>query len=70
MGVYVITGGTAGIGAEVRRLLLEERHEVFNVDYKGYTKTDITLFSNSYLIFRYTFSYNGAIKNASICGRF
>lgn len=35
MGVYVITGGTTGIGAEVRRLLLEEGHEVFNVDYKG-----------------------------------
>lgn len=35
MGVYVITGGTTGIGAEVRRLLLEEGHEVFNIDYKG-----------------------------------
>ena len=35
MGVYVITGGTTGIGAEVRRLLLEEGHEVFNVDYRG-----------------------------------
>ena len=35
MGVYMITGGSTGIGAEVRRLLLEEGHEVFNVDYKG-----------------------------------
>lgn len=35
MGAYVITGGTTGIGAEVRRLLLEEGHEVFNIDYKG-----------------------------------
>lgn len=35
MGIYVITGGTTGIGAEVRRLLLEEGHEVFNIDYKG-----------------------------------
>ena len=35
MGVYVITGGTTGIGAEVRRLLLEEGHEVLNIDYKG-----------------------------------
>ena len=51
MGVYVITGGTAGIGAEVRRLLLEEGHEVFNVDYKGYTKTDITCSSFSYFTF-------------------
>ena len=52
MRVYVITGGTAGIGAEVRRLLLEEGHEVFNVDYKGYTKTDITCSSFSYFTFR------------------
>lgn len=35
MGTYVITGGSTGIGAEVRRLLLEEGHEVFNIDYKG-----------------------------------
>lgn len=35
MGIYVITGGTTGIGAEVRGLLLEEGHEVFNIDYKG-----------------------------------
>lgn len=35
MGIYVITGGTTGIGAEVKRLLLEEGHEVFNIDYKG-----------------------------------
>ena len=35
MGIFVITGGTTGIGAEVRRLLLEEGHEVFNIDYTG-----------------------------------
>ena len=35
MGIYVITGGTTGIGAEARRLLLAEGHEVFNIDYKG-----------------------------------
>lgn len=35
MGTYVITGGTTGIGAEVRRLLTEEGHEVFNIDYRG-----------------------------------
>lgn len=35
MGIYVITGGTTGIGAEARRLLVEEGHEVFNLDYKG-----------------------------------
>lgn len=35
MGIYVITGGTTGIGAEVRTLLLNEGHEVFNIDYKG-----------------------------------
>lgn len=31
MGIYVITGGTTGIGAEACRLLLEEGHEVFNM---------------------------------------
>ena len=35
MGIYVITGGTTGIGAEARKLLLAEGHEVFNIDYKG-----------------------------------
>lgn len=35
MGIYVITGGTTGIGAEVRHLLLKDDHEVFNIDYKG-----------------------------------
>lgn len=35
MGIYVITGGTTGIGAQVRRMLVEEGHEVFNLDFKG-----------------------------------
>lgn len=35
MGIYVITGGTTGIGAEVRKKLLDQGHEVFNIDYKG-----------------------------------
>ena len=35
MGIYVITGGTTGIGAEVRRMLLEEGHEVFNIAHNG-----------------------------------
>lgn len=35
MAIYVMTGGTTGIGAEVRRLLLEDGHEVFNIDYTG-----------------------------------
>lgn len=35
MGVYVITGGTTGIGAAARQLLQREGHEVFNIDYKG-----------------------------------
>ena len=34
MGIYVITGGTTGIGAIVREQLLEQGHEVFNIDYK------------------------------------
>lgn len=34
MGIYVITGGTTGIGEEVRRLLLEAGHEAFNIDYR------------------------------------
>ena len=33
--IYVITGGTTGIGAATRSLLLESGHEVFNIDYKG-----------------------------------
>ena len=32
---YVITGGTTGIGAAVRKLLQGQGHEVFNIDYKG-----------------------------------
>lgn len=35
MGIYVITGGTTGIGAEVRGKLKEQGHEVFNIDFKG-----------------------------------
>ena len=35
MGVYVITGGTTGIGAATRLLLEDWGHEVFNIDYKG-----------------------------------
>lgn len=35
MGVYVVTGGTTGVGAEVCRLLLGEGHEVFNIAYNG-----------------------------------
>lgn len=35
MGICVITGGSTGIGAETRALLLEQGHEVFNIDYKG-----------------------------------
>lgn len=35
MGIYVITGGTTGIGASVREKLIEQGHEVFNIDYKG-----------------------------------
>ena len=35
MGIYVITGGTTGIGAQVRQQLLEQGHEVCNIDYKG-----------------------------------
>lgn len=35
MGIYVITVGTTGIGAEVRKKLLDQGHEVFNIDNKG-----------------------------------
>lgn len=35
MAVYVITGGTTGIGAATRETLLSQGHEVFNIDYKG-----------------------------------
>lgn len=35
MGVYVITGGTTGIGAKTRELLQMEGHEVFNLDFRG-----------------------------------
>lgn len=33
MGTYVITGGTTGIGAAVRKTLQDQGHEVFNIDY-------------------------------------
>ena len=35
MAIYVITGGTTGIGAAARQMLQAEGHEVFNIDYKG-----------------------------------
>lgn len=35
MSICVITGGSTGIGAETRALLLEQGHEVYNIDYKG-----------------------------------
>lgn len=35
MSVYVITGGTTGIGAAARETLQQQGHEVFNIDYKG-----------------------------------
>ena len=30
-----LTGGTTGIGAAVRKTLLDQGHEVFNIDFKG-----------------------------------
>lgn len=43
MGVYVMTGATTGIGAETRRLLQEQGHVVFNIDYKeGDFNADLT----------------------------
>ena len=35
MSVYVITGGTTGIGSETKTKLLAQGHEVFNIDYNG-----------------------------------
>ena len=35
MAVYVITGGTTGIGEATRLTLLHQGHEVLNIDYKG-----------------------------------
>lgn len=35
MAIYVITGGTTGIGAATRNRILEQGHEVFNIDFKG-----------------------------------
>ena len=35
MSVYVITGGTTGIGAATRQMLQGAGHEVFNIDYRG-----------------------------------
>lgn len=35
MGIYVMTGASSGIGASARQMLIDEGHEVFNIDYKG-----------------------------------
>lgn len=35
MAIYVITGGTTGIGAAAKEKILEQGHEIFNIDYKG-----------------------------------
>lgn len=41
--IYVITGGTTGIGAEARKKLLAEGHEIFNIDYnQGDYITDLS----------------------------
>ena len=34
MAIYVMTGGSTGIGAATRRKLLDAGHEVFNIDYR------------------------------------
>lgn len=34
MAIYVMTGGSTGIGAVTRRKLLDAGHEVFNIDYR------------------------------------
>ena len=35
MGIYVVTGATTGIGAETKKILLSQGHDVLNIDYKG-----------------------------------
>ena len=35
MGIYVITGGTTGIGAATRKKMQDQGHEVYNIDLKG-----------------------------------
>ena len=35
MSIYVMTGGTTGIGAAAREMLQGGGHEVFNIDYRG-----------------------------------
>ena len=35
MGIYVVTGGTSGIGARTVAILKEKGHEVVNIDLKG-----------------------------------
>ena len=35
MGVYAITGGSSGIGAKTREILIGEGHEVINIDLAG-----------------------------------
>lgn len=43
MSIYVITGGTTGIGAATREKLLAQGHEVFNIDFKdGDFQADLT----------------------------
>ena len=56
MAVYVITGGTTGIGAATRKKLLSQGHEVFNIDYKGgdYVANLITEEGRKELLLKYT----------------
>lgn len=43
MGVYVVTGGTGGIGAKTMELLAKEGHEVINVDRRrGHITADLS----------------------------
>jgi NAD(P)-dependent dehydrogenase (short-subunit alcohol dehydrogenase family) len=72
MGIYVITGGTTGIGAIVREQLLEQGHEVFNIDYKdGDYCVDLSTHEGresaiSAVIGKYPDGIDGLICNAGV----
>jgi NAD(P)-dependent dehydrogenase (short-subunit alcohol dehydrogenase family) len=72
--IYVITGGTKGMGAATAQILKTQGHEVLNIDYdRGYICADLGTIEGRQTIIdevhnRYPDGIDGLISNAGIAG--